>query len=47
MIMKGLREIACATECAAPEAPRPGGDFAIGAGFAARNRARELRKPAH
>ena len=45
MIMKGLRAIACATECTAPEAPKAGGDFAIGAGFAAWNRARELVNP--
>ena len=41
MIMKGLRAIACATEYTAPEARKAAGDFAIGAGFAARDGARE------
>ena len=41
MIMKGFRPIACATERSAPAA-HLGGQFIIGAGFAARNNASEL-----
>ena len=45
MIMNGLREIACATECTAPRRAELGGDFAIGAGFAARDGPRLLVNP--
>ena len=42
MIMNGFLAIACATESSAPVRRMRGGDLVIGAGFAARNAAREL-----
>ena len=45
MIMKGLREIACATEYTAPVARKGAGHLAVGAGFAARDAAGDLVDP--